>query len=168
MLYTHSLSSTTINTNQQKLSFFACFFLVRLKPCLNLSNWDFGSNSCWKLFFFVWRLFFFVLLSCTLSSSLISLFTVNRFTVTVFVFFALLMLRPHITFLRYVHISKFFAMYMSGRIRAVCYSVEISTSLMYECLFPILYSTLVGSFYICKLTKSTRNHAYHYRNKNDD
>ena len=55
--------------------------------------------------------------------------------------------------------SKFFAIYMAGRIRAVGYSVEISTSLMYECLFPILYNTFVGSFYICDITKSTRNHA---------
>ena len=44
-------------------------------------------------------------------------------------------------------------------IRAVGYSVGISTSPMYECLFPILYSTPVGSFYICDITKSTRNDA---------
>ena len=49
--------------------------------------------------------------------------------------------------------SNFFA------ICAIGYSVGISTSLMYECLFPILYSTLVGSLYICDITKSTRNHA---------
>ena len=55
--------------------------------------------------------------------------------------------------------SKFFAMYMAGCIRAVGYSVGISTSPMYECLFPILNSTFVGSFYICDITKSTRNHA---------
>ena len=55
--------------------------------------------------------------------------------------------------------SKFFAMYMAGCIRAVGYSVGISTSPMYECLFPILYSTPVGSFYIYDSTKSTRNDA---------
>ena len=55
--------------------------------------------------------------------------------------------------------SNFFAMYMAGCILAAGYSVGISTSPMYECLFPILYSTLVGSLYICDITKSTRNHA---------
>ena len=42
---------------------------------------------------------------------------------------------------------------------AVGYSVGISTSPMYECLFPILYSTPVGSFHICGITRSTRNDA---------
>ena len=55
--------------------------------------------------------------------------------------------------------SNFFAIYMAGRIRAVGFSVGISTSLMYECLFPILYSTHVGSFHICDITKSTRKDA---------
>ncbi len=55
--------------------------------------------------------------------------------------------------------SKFVSMCMAGCIRAVGYSVVISTSPMYECLFPILYSTPVGSFHICDITKSTRNDA---------
>ena len=51
--------------------------------------------------------------------------------------------------------SNVFARYMSGCIRVFGYSVGISTLPMYECLFPILYSKPVGSFYISDKTKST-------------